>query len=488
MAVRDFSKKTLEKISKEIDDYFGSDSDGKTNWIQSILYKFGVYKIHADNVKKNYEKYVKSLGTKKAEVIKKIEKVLKNVSDKETTYNAKFKKSNIETNSINNIVSQFSDTISFKNFSIPYDFDKLDSECAKYYTNLIESRARTIIEKDSSQWTDEEIEIVSYAYTYSSDEKFKEKVINSFYTKSTDKHYSKTGLLSGDDELGYNYYDRDKKSWEKFLDCNDQYFIEIYNCYLDGKIGDAEFNQALKNHMTSAYLNDEKYNILVFDKKPVSINENGDLKVYASRYKKIEIRNGKVFADGKENFSANSFDRVTSKNELSFKNISNDEDASNYLKDNLKIDSLSSEEINYEAYTKKLIAKAATAVAGIILPGSGKVVSKAVHYAEIIAEEVDSASSSISTVDALEYETYIRYFDLKLVHTSNGLALYLTPNSLIKIKAFIAYIEANKKDYSSAYDLYVKDKNPESYVNGDINISDFLRYIDDCGLDNEYFG
>lgn len=482
---RDYTAKTLKKISNEINDYFGNDGDA--GWIDSKLYKYGVFKIYRDNVKGNYEKYVKSLGTKSDEVVKKIKGSLKKVEETEIKYNNRFNETISESSSCKNIMKNFSEAISFRTFSVIYDFTSIDKKNSNDYLNLIQSRANVIIEKESSQWSEEEIEIVSYAYMNSNDEKFKSKVLNSFYRKSTDEHYKNENKFSKN-ELNCDFYDRDKESWEKFLKCNDYYFLDTYNKYIKGEIDDETFDAILKNHMTGGYLSDERYAILVSkEKRPIKISSNGNLEAYASRYKLIEFKQDNIYADGEKNFAANDFDRISYKNEFEIKNISNGNDAESYINDKMQLASIKSEEFDYNDYARKLIEKGASKISDTILPGSGKVVDKIFDVVNTVVEDIPSNNPEMSTYDSINMSTYVSSFGFKLVHSSKGYVLYNTPESTSKVNEFINYLKENKSKYPEAYKLYAKNKTAESYVDGSINVNNLLDYIDESHLDTMLF-
>ena len=479
---RDYTQETLVKLSKEIDDYFGK--DGELGFINEHLFEWGFFSIIGETAA-SYKRYVKSLGATRDEVIGKINKCLKRIETVEGDYSKKFLTYEDKADAYIRMANHLSDCISIKNFHNTYDFSKLHRICRDDKLEVIKLKAYDILEKDCEDWTDEDIEILAYVYSNTDDNELKEQIINGFYSDTTDKRFKSDNPHK--DSLDYKYYDRNETQWEKFVKVEQYYYSTEYNKYLNGDKS-VDIERVTRNNLEISYLDDNKYSVLITQgDAPIEFDDGGEIELCRPKYKEIHIGNQRntTIVDGRPGPNLN----------YSYRTVKNDEDTfcvynvestngEEYIKDNIKDDALITHQTNWGEYVgEKIVDKTVgtiSSAADTVLPGSGKVID--IIY-DVAKDEANSnQSNDPKTYQLADMRDYVDYFDLMVVHSSDGMRVMHTPDSKTRIESWMLLMEKKYKEnpelYGNAYNMFVKDKSIDSYVNGDVDIYNFIRYVD----------
>lgn len=479
---RDYTKKTTKQISKEIDDYF--DEDGNLNWINSILFKWEFFSIRGETAS-SYKKYVKSLGAKRDEVLQKIDICLRQIETVEKKYSKELLVYKSKTDSYVHMVNNLSDCISLKNFHNTYDFSKLQELCYNDKINVIDLKIYDILEKDCNEWTDEELEIVAYVYCNTNDDELKEQIVNSFYSESTDERFTSDNMHK---YIAYKYYDRNEEQWDKFVELEHFYYEDAYTRYLNGD-ENVDIEKCTKNNLEISHLDDDKYSFLVaMESHPIEYNEDGEIKLCIPKYKEIQIGNQRnaTIADGKPFYGAsNKYENLGDKETFCVYNVDS-EKGEVYIDEKIKEDSLYTEQTNVAVFfIEKAIDEGVGAAADAVIPGSG-IIAKAIKKATKAGYKAVKSSAEVQTNDSkayklLDIENYVQYFGFMVVHTSDGISVMHTPESIRIVEEWMQLLEKKYKNnnelYKDAYEAYIKNKTIDSYVNGEIDIYAFSRYI-----------
>lgn len=453
MPKRDFTGSMLERIQKEIDWYF--DSITRLDRI-SFYFLSNTLSFLTKNCMQNY---IMSLSTSKEKAENKIKEIWKAVFEVENQYKAKFEHEKSITQNYQDAIKSISDCIDIKTLSTPMNFNKISTSIDKCYINCIESQARKIIvNKAPDEFTDEDVEIIGYAYMNTKDSNLKADILNSFYTiEDKPESYldsTQTKLIWDKDIY---YYKRSDK-YEDFQKYVDHYLGVSYQQYLNGEIDDAKINGILNSHKQAYAISDK--DSIISGKQIFCVDDYGNI-FYLE--KSVDVIGGnttsvkRITLDGYDwiDEGEGASDRI-------------DDKVANSVLDeyDAKVDAIISE------YGKNLAEGAAEKIASLI-PGGGEFLKTAKDVGKVIDKVIKTSTKTGSTVNTLFFETadsktndtyadnYIEWFDMKCMNSNDNYTFLPTPKSLNKIERFFEWLENddNMKKDSHLYKRYHYDEN-----------------------------
>lgn len=464
---RDYTLEALNQISEAIDDYMGGNDN--VNFFEWLFPRGGA---------KEYKKFLRDMGNEKKEVKNKISNVLRKIAEEEKTYVNNFSDIDGEIKKMSNCLNKLATAISFKNFSIPMDFFSFALGNQSDIQEFMEAKAETIMEKPPDEWTDEEYEIVSYAFIYSTDENFKCRIINCFYSDSTNKHIiDNSSLFRKNTDATIRYYDRDNASWEKFSKLVEMYYSIEYKDYLSGVSNDGEasrsFENALGNYIIMKNFDSEEYSVLVSKRNNPIAYDEGEFQTYTAKYRKIEIEeDGTILADGVKILGGiNRVDLMGAKTLYSIECVEKGEEAVDYISEKYKEDALETE----DSWVPIVNIGSSIVTKGLdhLIPGTGKMISAC----ESLINDAADREKKNTQYEFSYVQQFVNNFDVGVAFTSEGCILYNTPESIELLSQMLKVLKEDNYDMYNQYGG--KNLTPESFVNGDIDVGDFMRsYLD----------
>lgn len=479
---RDYSKSALEKLSKAIDDYYDMNWFEKAGKTIKDWFGFGS--------KGKYDSYVQSLSKDKASAISKVTRTLTDIQSVETRYMGLFTDTGEEVKSYNNIIDKMSGFLGSGNVNKSWSFTALINSMADDYMNLIEARALKILEKDPKDWTDEEYEIMAYAYLHTSNPELQEKILNSFYNKQEYDYFFEKNKPQTNVAAGQEYFDRtdkpdlyvrDDASAEKFQQYLDYYLAAAYAKYRQGDPNDLDaenqINNILCNYYNASHLltgTGTQY-IWSRDESVIVVGSGGDISYQVSSSGYV-VRNpdGSYTFSGSEqihNLKKETYGVATIKNGAAGGEYVNSQIDKDYESDSIGED-LKNKAIKTVIKTGEKFLKTG---ADYIIPGSGKVYDavKEMYEAE---QEAQKTENYFTMTDMRDYSNAL---GVKLVVTSEGYTVLPTPASDQVIAQLQEFFQdpKNQKTYSDFYNSYVKGKTADDYTNGNVDISGMAQYI-----------
>lgn len=473
---RDFSDGKLKKMADFYKKYF-DEYKGLSFW-DKMKYYFGFYDL---DFGEDYKRFIKSCSKTEQTTYAYISKVWRGVKATESKYKVNFDGSKEFLHSYNEIIKKLYGAISFENFSTDYDFETLINDCTDDYLNIVNAKAEAILEKDVSQWSDEDWELVSYAYCHSKDSKFKEKVINSFATDVTDEHVKNK---SNKDKY-YHYYEFNEKELARFREYCDYYYVQAYEKYLNTDYSNLsekerekienEINTVIENYITINSFDADGYFWVEGKHKPIVIEE-GKIKYKKAKYSYINIdmfgnetdENGLRIKEFDDSYKCEYYS-------INIKyDFYNGSEAESYLENEDNIDRFTDKKIDWNEQAAKAFKKYANKAIESIVPGWGT----ATKVIDVMEKVADTVAEIDSTMDEEWSKTtlpkYARWFELKVAINDEGkVSLYPTPTTKNLIKYIISYMRKN--GYRNLYEKYRNYNIPEDFCNGTVNIDEFYN-------------
>lgn len=475
---RDYTPEVLAEITAAVDAYVGK--SGEADIIEWLFPRKGA---------KEYIWFLRDMGNEKDEVKLKITRVLKKIEEEEKNFSKDFSNIEEEIAAMKDILDRLASEISFKRFSTLVDFYKVALGDQGKVQDYMEAKSEQIMKKPPQEWTDEEYEIVAYAYISSTDDEFKCQVINCFYSDSTDKHIiDERRLQASDGKSNIKYFDRDEESWNKFRNITALYYANEYDRYLNGDPNDEaqsrKFETAMENYLVIENYNSDEYSTLVSKHDNPFKFEDGSFQANIAKYDKIEMKDGGIYLDGKPGLvdvPYNSFEReetlsaISVKSDYSVQEVSSGKEAGKYIDNEFKEDALETESPMKGTVNSVLNAGLGAIYAGmdILIPGSGTAAGAIIDTSIAISENANAEEEKERQYRMASLSQFANAFGIGIAFTSEGVLLYNTPTSIKKLNDLIQEL---KEEKPVTYDYFKGDRDeitPESFINGEIDICEF---------------
>ena len=480
--IRDYSKATIDAFEKYIDTYYDAQSGGiRSNW-DKIKRWFGIYPKKQDEINGNVEKYIRSLEDNKSVTVNKIKRTWEAVAAVEETYSADFQKVSSMCENYVSAARKAADIINISSFSNPVSVGGLLNNCADEYMKLIETKLERILEKSVEDLTDQDIEILAYVSLNTTNRELKERILNVFYTDTTDQHITYVG--GKPDHQPFHYYDRNKEKWEKFVTCENAYYSTYYSKYLKGELDDSAFNNNIKNHMAIQYLDEEGEMLFSSDGTgAVTIGKSDEISYIVPQKKQVQLfdqhrrpwNSNSAYAgrwDPNSPYYQSVYKEVSAqipreaKQHLSEMDIRNGEDARREIeaqKDDKLYKSSSADWVSIGETSYKIAGK----VVDHFLPGTGEIFDTLNKYGYKPAKKAAKimngvtgymeTNSSTHEPDYIKtaYGWYVHEFEVKCITVDGSYVLIPTKDTYDKINAKLQEVKA--KDYEK-YDLLMQGR------------------------------
>ena len=482
---RDYTSETMEKISQAIDSYMGTAED-EFNTVKKFFKK-----LFERGGAEKYEDFIFEMSWDRKTVIDKIYDMLEVIRDEEERYKGYFSGIKDEIAELSRRFDNLAAAVSFEGFSKPVDFYRLALGNQEKVQKFMEAKSEKIMEKAPKDWTDEEYEIVAYAYITSTDGKFKQNVINCFYTDSTDEHIIDNRRIKADEKINLRYFDRDQKSWDKFAKIATGYYAYEYGVYLNSNPDDKEqrrkFETAMENYLVIKNYNSDEYSSLLSNQgKPVSY-EDGSFHCNIAKYDKVEITDkGVALGDhGPQMYNYlnynNMLDILSNDSSFSISKVLSGEEAENYIYKKIKEGTYETES-PIDRLVDKLISEGigiGLSALDYMIPGAGTVANKVL---DVNMEVESEKSAEIENKKRYEMSTIgqlANSFGIGVAFTSGGFVLYNTPTSVKKLNDLINIL----KNYPDTYEKLGGDKlTVHSFVNGTMDLNMLVNELSFLGL------
>lgn len=499
--VRDFTAETLNQFISFMDSYFTKGEDECASWWNSLLYGLSVFNI--DSAGGDAKKYVRSLGTAREVAEEEINRVWEAVADVEESYSGKFTRTSEQLTAYSDMAKQMQGCIGSGQLGGSYDFAALVSQLKADYLVSLEAKARNIIKKDSSQWTDEELEIVAYVSMNTDDETFPLDAANAFYKK--------TAEYPGGN---YNACQRDEAQWDKFRTLCNYYYAERYQQYLygDPPMSDSEIEGVIRNRTLIQQIDELPSDMYLCTEEghPPFTMEKGSGKIgysYTKDPPELEFQQGAIPRTERSDREFQQTPRGLTQGWIDT-NVRFDNGAEISTATHMKQAEVVCYQYDWEAegakalekVGKKYIKKGIEATVNAAVPGTGKV---AVEVLDMVGEGVETVNDMITPPDLSAYREgfaleYAEKFRMKLVTTSDGYMALPTPETRQCVERVMSWLEEHKETYPNLYENYYPNQNScviglgtpgdplNFYING-LNMTAFLQDIRTAGVTNELF-
>lgn len=465
---RDYSAAKVEQIETFLNNYYG---ELEGSWFKGLFAQVrsflgGIFSaLFVRSYHGDYESYMKSLTAAREEAERKIRELWSAVETVETHYESAFQDAAQMTQEYTNMAERLKNILNVSAFTAPIDFDAVLPVYTGEYIHSLEYRAWEIL-KHGMPYSDQELEVLAYAYTGTTDDSLRERILNCFYKKESQK-------ANGHEALDSCYFfERDEEQWKKFEAVVDVYTTERYRAYLQTDPDDPNFEQIDKQINEVLRNNNQMHALDGRDTLCMNIPGHDPKKSYSP----IKIEEGKLKYDTPD-FQAieeESRDRTysTATNPHYDKSYSSWTDShadgeTNWIGNGAEgahqINSDSSKKIldldppySIDDTVTDLIKKGAKKGADALVPGSGKVIGYVEKIYKIGGQVDDIVNYNRTTTeyDKPYYSSYVDMFDMKCVSTSGGYTVYPSPSTAHKVKLFYDWLETQKTTAPSIYNAY----------------------------------
>lgn len=489
--IRDFTAATVESFETFIDSYFDSQTGKiKSFWARVWRKISGLFESSTADYDGDSEKYIRSLSAERTNAESKVVETWLAVANVEQTYIGKFSASYSDCVSLKNMVNTIANSVSVKKFHAPCSFDSLLLACSDDYLNIIDSKIDTILEKDCSDWTDGEIEILAYVYVHSDDNAVRQRIISALYSDASDEH-----LLYPNgkpDDPYYRYYERNEQVWIKLKTCGEYYYAQHMSAYYDGTETDEEFNQQINRYRTLLYFDTYPALVTEGDTPPISW-EDGQIVLFAPTREITTVWNNNsskpVSLPGAQTETVlNQFsERSTFDSNV---HIANGGDAAKEIRNDVSFALYKEERLSWSTI-KDYGIKIISSVADKTVPGTGKLIKSADKYIEKTISAVEKASEFSEeqnrdyTVYTADHEKsdlawFVDYFEIKVISVDSGYVLMPSQETAGKYDSFMTWLQEKNPSLYSKYAPTTCTSGSES--------GDFVNTVNPVDLCNDLYG
>lgn len=455
--MRDFTEQTRHKIEKMIDEYFDNMEDSfgvLSGWLSYCTKTIGAFFGHKSG---DYRQYVKTLGSSRAEAKNKLKNLWQSVADVEANYSNKFNSISVDLEKYNQMILHLSECIKIENFSTANGFITSLKKIQDDLLSSQEIQVKAILKKGCSNYTDEDMEILTSVYMETNDERLKAEILNSFYQEKTEVDCSGHKVKAPD---GYKFYELNEEQYKKFNDYTTCYFAYQYEQYLNGERSDADINNLIKSWDMANNFKDTNI-VISKNGQAITLNDNQlEYNIPNIAAMALEDRNSNYT---NKNFESNQQERFYTKQTYTTDFwIANGKDGHNRIGDSIETDAMSTYEYDVGALIGSYMFKGMDA----IIPGSGKLSKTVLKYQEKVSDLKDNETQS--DYQKFNQSEYIDTFEMKCANTSSGYLFLPTYETKMIMEKFHEFLNGNKDN------IHIRHLYDEYYDSTD-ELADFLQ-------------